>query len=183
MRSQAIIERGIQTYLEVGAALREIRDSRLYKKNYSSFEEYCRTRWGWGDRKVNEDIQALEYVERQRERGHADIFTKTQALTAARAERRQSHRTQKIDRPRSVAEEGADMYTLEQVKEITRAVLHHYEELGLEYDGASIDPHDDCTYDEETGRECSVCEEMFEAAYSENEEARFEQAFSEAVGK
>jgi hypothetical protein len=42
---EAIIERGVQTFVEVGEALMEIRDSRLYKQTHPSFESYLRERW------------------------------------------------------------------------------------------------------------------------------------------
>jgi len=45
-RHEAIIERGLQTFTEVGNALLAIRDERLYRKDYSTFEEYCRQKWG-----------------------------------------------------------------------------------------------------------------------------------------
>jgi len=41
-----VIERGVQTFIEVGNALREIRDSRLYRAEYVTFDDYCRERWG-----------------------------------------------------------------------------------------------------------------------------------------
>lgn len=31
----------------MGVALAEIRDSRLYRADYSTFEDYCREKWGW----------------------------------------------------------------------------------------------------------------------------------------
>ena len=40
------IERGLQTFVDVGTALLEIRDTRLYRQAFSTFEEYCRDRWG-----------------------------------------------------------------------------------------------------------------------------------------
>lgn len=43
---EKIIQRGFNTFVEVGQALLEIRDSRLYKMDYSTFEDYCRERWG-----------------------------------------------------------------------------------------------------------------------------------------
>lgn len=36
---EQVIERGLQTFVEVGNAIREIRDSRLYKDEYGTFEE------------------------------------------------------------------------------------------------------------------------------------------------
>jgi histone H3/H4 len=45
---EMIIERGKRAFLEVGTALMTIRDSRLYRAEYKTFEDYCQTRWGFG---------------------------------------------------------------------------------------------------------------------------------------
>jgi hypothetical protein len=42
---ERIIERGLESFYQVGNALAEIRDSRLYRISYASFEDYCRERW------------------------------------------------------------------------------------------------------------------------------------------
>lgn len=39
------IERGLETFYEVGTALAVIRDGRLYRAKYDTFENYCRKRW------------------------------------------------------------------------------------------------------------------------------------------
>jgi len=45
---EAIVDRGLSTFVEVGRALLEIRDRRLYREaGFSSFDGYCRERWGW----------------------------------------------------------------------------------------------------------------------------------------
>lgn len=44
---EATIEAGMRTFVEVGTALLEIRDSRLYRTSFGTFEEYCRDRWGF----------------------------------------------------------------------------------------------------------------------------------------
>lgn len=44
---ESVIEQGKQTFIEVGKALLEIRDSRLYLENHPTFESYCYERWGW----------------------------------------------------------------------------------------------------------------------------------------
>jgi len=44
-REQVITE-GMQTFIEVGEALADIRDRKGYKHNYGTFEEYCKQRWG-----------------------------------------------------------------------------------------------------------------------------------------
>lgn len=64
-----IIERGLNTFVEVGAALLEIRDNRLYKDGYSTFEDYCRERWGMVRRQADRLIQAAEVTENLRPMG------------------------------------------------------------------------------------------------------------------
>lgn len=58
-----VIERGLNTYIEVGTAIQEIRDNKLYKEDYKTFEEYCRDRWGWTKRYVNYQIEAANTAE------------------------------------------------------------------------------------------------------------------------
>lgn len=45
-RCEIIIERGLKTFFEVGAALLRVRDLRLYRGDYTTFEDYCHQRWG-----------------------------------------------------------------------------------------------------------------------------------------
>lgn len=42
---EAVIERGLKTFREVGAALTEIRDARLYRGTHDTFEDYLSARW------------------------------------------------------------------------------------------------------------------------------------------
>jgi hypothetical protein len=44
---KAVVSRGIQSYYEMGDALREIRDSRLYRATHATFDEFCRECWGF----------------------------------------------------------------------------------------------------------------------------------------
>jgi hypothetical protein len=44
---EAVIEGGWQTTIDVANALLEIRDLRLYRKDYATFETYCKGRWGF----------------------------------------------------------------------------------------------------------------------------------------
>lgn len=59
---EAVIKRGLKSFVEVGNALREIRDGRLYKALYSTFEEYCQERWGITRNRAYEQIRASEIV-------------------------------------------------------------------------------------------------------------------------
>jgi hypothetical protein len=57
---EAVIEAGLQTFVEVGAALLEIRDGRLYRETHASFEAYCRERWNFTGRRGRQLIAAAE---------------------------------------------------------------------------------------------------------------------------
>jgi hypothetical protein len=48
-RLEAIAQRNLDTYMDVGNALASIRDKRLYRDTHDSFEAYARDRWGMGD--------------------------------------------------------------------------------------------------------------------------------------
>lgn len=41
-----VIEHGLQALVDTAMSLRHIRDNRLYRNGYSTFEEYCFQRWG-----------------------------------------------------------------------------------------------------------------------------------------
>jgi hypothetical protein len=56
------IERGLKTFIDVGQALAEIRDSRLYKGTHETFEDYCRERWNMSRPRAYELISAAEVV-------------------------------------------------------------------------------------------------------------------------
>lgn len=44
-RCEAIIDRGLATFIEVGEALLHIRDHTLYREAHRTFEDYCQERW------------------------------------------------------------------------------------------------------------------------------------------
>jgi len=45
-KHEAVINRGLKTFADVGNALLAIRDGRLYREQHATFEAYCRERWG-----------------------------------------------------------------------------------------------------------------------------------------
>jgi len=57
---ESVIERGLATFVEVGQALMEIRERRLYREQYETFEDYCRERWGWVASRARQLIAAAE---------------------------------------------------------------------------------------------------------------------------
>ena len=57
---EATIERGMATFIEVGSALAAIRDAKLYRADYPTFEEYCRERWGMSKTHANRLVASAE---------------------------------------------------------------------------------------------------------------------------
>ena len=44
---EATIKKGSKAFIEVGLALAEIRDSKLYRVHFSTFDAYCQEKWGF----------------------------------------------------------------------------------------------------------------------------------------
>lgn len=54
------IQRGLNTFREVGEALMEIRDERLYRETHATFDSYCRDRWQFDRNRAYQLISAAE---------------------------------------------------------------------------------------------------------------------------
>jgi len=61
--SEKIISNGCKSMFSMGTALQIIRDHKLYRNLYSSFEDYCRIRWGFGRSHINRHIGAAHVVQ------------------------------------------------------------------------------------------------------------------------
>jgi len=87
---EKVIAKGKKTFVEVGLALAEIRDLRLYKREYSSFSEYCREKWGWNKSYAYDIIQSAEVAKRLPEKvsAIADTESKVRELRKAPVEER-----------------------------------------------------------------------------------------------
>lgn len=57
---EKVIDRGKKGFVEVGEALEEIRDKKLYREKYGTFEEYCLKKWGWSANYGRRVIEAAE---------------------------------------------------------------------------------------------------------------------------
>lgn len=60
---EAVVERGMATFVEVGLALTSIRDQRLYRATHATFAAYCLERWGVSDRRVRQLMDAADVAE------------------------------------------------------------------------------------------------------------------------
>lgn len=57
---EEVIENGLNIWYQVGEALLHIRDKRLYREKFGTFEEYCRERWQMTRRNANYLIEAAD---------------------------------------------------------------------------------------------------------------------------
>lgn len=63
---EATVERGLRAFWEIGQALQQIRDKRLYRQEYATFEEYCICRWEMSRRSAYQLIEAATVYENVR---------------------------------------------------------------------------------------------------------------------
>ena len=59
---ERIIQKGKDTLVEVGTALAEIRQSRIYRATWKTFEDYCKDRWDMGRDYAERLIASAEVV-------------------------------------------------------------------------------------------------------------------------
>lgn len=59
---EEIIEKGLKTFIEVGNALFEIKNNKLYRESFTTFEAYCKERWQLKRQRAYELIGAAEIV-------------------------------------------------------------------------------------------------------------------------
>lgn len=59
---ETMIERGFKSFAESGKALAVVRDEKLYRASYKTFEEYCQDRWGINRRYADRLIESAEVV-------------------------------------------------------------------------------------------------------------------------
>lgn len=61
-RCEVVIKQGLQTFIEVGEALMIIRDKRLYRIEFNTFDNYCYHKWGMLSSRARQLIGACEVV-------------------------------------------------------------------------------------------------------------------------
>jgi hypothetical protein len=113
------IKSGLQTFVEVGEALMEIRDSRLYRVEFGTFEEYCRVKWGMSRIQAHRLIGASEVTKNVLPTGNIVPTKESQArpLTKLPAEQ------QPVAWEKAVERAGGEQPTARQVEEAVVEVL------------------------------------------------------------
>lgn len=82
-RCESVIEAGLKTFVEVGLALLAIRDQRLYREWYGTFEDYCRERWDMGRAHAYRLMDAADVVQNLSPIGDMLPATESQARPLA----------------------------------------------------------------------------------------------------
>lgn len=59
---EAVIERGVRTFVETGTALLAMREERLYRDTHATFEDYCQDRWQFSRPRAYELMTAADVV-------------------------------------------------------------------------------------------------------------------------
>jgi len=99
-----LLSQSLKTFEQVGRAIAEIRDRKLYVEEYGTFDEYMRKRWGWSARRGYQLIEASSIDAKSSSRfdltaNAAEHLAKVTILVAAYPEN---------DRSRAIAGNGED---------------------------------------------------------------------------
>lgn len=73
------IEKGLASFYEVGSALLTIRNSRLYRGTYGTFEAYCLDRWGMARRTAYQYIDSVKTIDNVRNCAQIEIMPENEA--------------------------------------------------------------------------------------------------------
>jgi hypothetical protein len=60
---EEVIERGLDSFIEVGNALLIIREERLYRNDYDDFETYCAERWEMSGRHAHRLVDSVRVMQ------------------------------------------------------------------------------------------------------------------------
>jgi hypothetical protein len=77
---EEIIEKGLKTFIEVGNALFEIKNNKLYRESFTTFEAYCKDRWQLKRQRAYELMGAAEIVHQLSENNLSEISDKPNLL-------------------------------------------------------------------------------------------------------
>lgn len=62
LKQERVIRDNTDGFRKVGAALEIIRDERLYRRDFKTFEDYCQKKWGYGRRYANQVVAGAAAV-------------------------------------------------------------------------------------------------------------------------
>ena len=83
---EAAIRKGQKTFVDIGTALATIRDERLYRSEFTTFQDYCTERWGLGRQWAIQLINAASVVKSLPENVSNCVQTESQARELSKVE-------------------------------------------------------------------------------------------------
>ena len=143
-QAEAIIERGLKTFVDVGVELLGIRDKRLYRDTYTTFEEYCQERWGFARRTAYQYIDAASVVSNVRNCAQLEPTNEAQArpLTSLEPE----HQVQAWQRAIDIAGERGEPVTARIVQQAVNEQKYNIVECKTCKSLFDKDSSDECPY-------------------------------------
>jgi hypothetical protein len=69
----AMIAQGMDAFVEVGLAILEVRDSKLYREEFATFEDYCKVRWSFTARRATQLVSSVQVVKGLAQEGVTDL--------------------------------------------------------------------------------------------------------------
>jgi hypothetical protein len=115
---EAVVERGMKTVVEVGTALLEIKDRRLYREKFTTFEVYCHERWGFGAHRAYQLMDASVVVQ--------DLSTRVDIPPATEGQTRPLVNLDPVQREKvwtvAVEKHGPNP-TVKQVKQVKQEII------------------------------------------------------------
>lgn len=113
---EIVITKGFQNFYEVGCALIEISDKRLYRDTHSTFEEYCQAKWQITARHAYRLCEAAEVIKALPENvTHGSQINERQAREIKKAPKEK--RAQVVETAAAKAESESRPMTARDVKE------------------------------------------------------------------
>ncbi|MDD5502444.1 MAG: DNA N-6-adenine-methyltransferase [Candidatus Thermoplasmatota archaeon] len=149
------IKAGLETFVDVGLCLLEIRDRRLYReKGYTRFEDYCREQWGWGKQYAYRQIEAAKTIEIiGRKSPMGDEMPKTERQARELAPLVKADEQEAVKTWQKLREEHGDNLTAEKIRQAVKERLQP--EAPQEQPSSTMEEADE----ETSGIECAQQEE------------------------
>lgn len=165
---EEVIGRGLETFVEVGDALAEVRDAKLYLQFHPTFEAYCSERWGLTRKRAYDLIGAAESVNELSPMGDTPKPTnerqarelaplKGQPESAAAAMRAANEATGGKPTAKAIADAVKDEKAKQQQKADDNAAIR---DLNDKYQPEGFDPKANERLLEERGRWSTNCREI-----------------------
>jgi hypothetical protein len=80
-KCETVIQKGMLTFRQVGSALLTIRENKLYRTAFSTFDDYCQHRWQWTKQHAHRLIAASETIDALEENPAIDVLPKNERQT------------------------------------------------------------------------------------------------------